>query len=210
MHPPVPREDRPHASADGPGAEYGPLQVAQALETCYPRLKGLVRAQMTRLAGRGLDQFTETPTVHADDLCMELLSQRQPFKDAEHMMAVASIRCTQILVDYLRRRTRRKRGGGHRGGKLPRDLVDDRGQPAEWLMRDGVTEALTRYTQEFPRQAQTLMLRAFFGRSTSEAAELLGVSTATVERDMRAARTYFQSIMAPDDGHREDARRGAR
>jgi DNA-directed RNA polymerase specialized sigma24 family protein len=186
------------AGSGGAGSHFGPLEIANALESYYPRLKGLVRAQMSRLAGGGVDQFTESATVHTDDLCMELLNQRQPFRDAEHMMAVASIRCTQLVVDYLRRRSRRKRGGGRRGGALPTELVDDRAGPAQWLLRDGVAEALTRYTEEFPRQAQTLMLRAFFGQATAQIAEILGTSTATVERDLRLARAYFRSLMADD------------
>lgn len=194
-----PRNRRPRAHDGEDVGEFGPLQIAQALEAYYPRLKGLVRAQMIRLSGRGLDQFTETPTVHADDLCMELLDQRQRFRNAEHMMAVASIRCTQLVVDYLRRRSRRKRGGGRRGGSLPSEMVDDRAGPARWLLRDGVAEALTRYTAEFPRQSQTLMLRTFFDRSTAETAAILGISTATVERDMRTARVYFRALMVHGD-----------
>lgn len=205
MTAPASRDDRPKAAAAGSGGDLGPIEIAEALEAYYPRLKGLVRSQMTRLAGRSVEQFTESPTVHADDLCMELLSQRQRFRDAEHMMAVASIRCTQLVVDYLRKRMRKKRGGGRRGAPLPDDLAEARSGPSPWLLRDGVDEALTRYTDEFPRQAQTLMLRTFFGQPTSEVAEILGVSTATVERDMQAARAYFRVIMGDGDPSSDEA-----
>ena len=194
----------PHPEGDTPDPAgaldgLGPAEIALALETHYPRLKGLVRSQMARLSGRNPEGFTEPPTAIANDLCMQLINQRQPFRDAEHMMAVASIRCTHIVVDYLRERGRKKRGGGNRGSPLPNDLTDDRPTPASWLLRDGVAEALSRYTEEFPRQSQTLMLRVFFGRTIPEVAALLGVSTSTVDRDMQAARAYFRAVMSDRD-----------
>ncbi|MBX3323907.1 MAG: hypothetical protein KF757_13055 [Phycisphaeraceae bacterium] len=188
---------------NGDGADPGlseatltPAEIALALETYYPRLKGLVWAQMVKLTGRSPDQFTETPTVHTNDLCMALLNQRKPFRDAEHLMAVASIRCTRIVVDYLRKRGRAKRGGGNRGVPLATDTPDGRPGPEAWLMRDGIEDALTRFAEEHPRKSQALMLRAFMGRSTADISEMLGISTATVERELKAARAYLQASLS--------------
>lgn len=202
----------PHYNGDttDPGGDAGGLSPAEldlALATHYTRLQGLVRAQMARLTGRNLDQFTESPTAHTNDLCMDLVNQRQPFRDAEHMLAVASIRCRQILVDYLRKRGRAKRGGGNRGAPLTADIPDGRDGIESWLLRDGIEEALTRYVEEFPKQSQVLTLRVFFGRSIEETADLLGISTSTVEKAMRAARAYLRAVM--EDGDRPSDERAA-
>lgn len=184
------------AARDADDAGLTPAEIALALESYYPRLKGLVWAQMVKLTGRSPDQFTETPTVHTNDLCMALLNQRKPFRDAEHLMAVASIRCMQIVVDYLRKRGRAKRGGGNRGVPLTTDTPDGCPGPEAWLMRDGIEDALTRFAEEHQRKSQALMLRAFMGRSIPEIAEILGISTATVERELNAARAYLQASLS--------------
>jgi RNA polymerase sigma factor (sigma-70 family) len=53
-------------------------------------------------------------------------------------------------------------------------------------------EALTRLAALDARQARVVELRYFAGLSIEEAAEVLGVSHATVERDWRTARLWLR------------------
>lgn len=174
-------------------------EIVTALETHYPRLKGLVRARMGRLTRRPLDQFTDSPTVHANDICMALLQQRQPVRDAEHLMAIATLQCMRIVVDYLRRRRRLRRGGGSRRVSIdqPDQVEEEAGVPIidRWLLQEGINDALARLVDEHPRVAQVLMLRVFLDRSIADVAAVLDLSTATVERDLRQARVYLRALL---------------
>jgi RNA polymerase sigma factor (sigma-70 family) len=56
-------------------------------------------------------------------------------------------------------------------------------------------DALTRLAAVAPRRAAVVEHRFFAGLTTDELAAVLGVSTATVERDWRAARAWLASEM---------------
>ena len=165
-----------------------------ALETNHERLRGLIYSYLAKTTRLRPEQLTNPPTAITNDVCMILLHQKQPFRDTEHLMAVASIHCMRLVVNYLRHRSRAKRGGGDRGAQLPDHLATHDKSPASWLLRDGINEALTRLSEDYPRQAQVVMLRAFFGRSVGEIAELIGVGTATVERELRKAKVYLRAM----------------
>jgi RNA polymerase sigma factor (TIGR02999 family) len=67
-------------------------------------------------------------------------------------------------------------------------------------------EALDRLGTESPRQARIVEMRFFGGMTADEAADVLGVSTRTVERDWRYARAWLFRELAADG---EESRRGA-
>jgi RNA polymerase sigma factor (sigma-70 family) len=54
-----------------------------------------------------------------------------------------------------------------------------------------VDEALTRLAEFDPRKSEILELRYFGGLSNEEVAEALGVSRATVQRDLRLAKAWL-------------------
>ena len=182
-------------AACAPSMPLTEAEIEAALNTNYDRLRGLVCASLARTTRLAPQQLTNPPTAITNDVCMILLRQKQPFRDAEHLMAVASIHCMRLVVDYLRRRSRAKRGSGNRGSPLPNDLASHDGSPASWLLRDGINEALTRLAEDYPRQAQAVMLHAFFGRSVGEIAEPMGVGTATVERELKKAKVYLRTMI---------------
>jgi RNA polymerase sigma factor (TIGR02999 family) len=96
----------------------------------------------------------------------------------------------RVLVDRAREAKARKRGAA---------LVDldINAIPAESL--SGLTDlddALQRLSRVDPRQAQVVELRFFGGLSSPEAAEVLGISEATVKRDWVMARAWLKGELA--------------
>ena len=59
-----------------------------------------------------------------------------------------------------------------------------------------IHEALDRLTEWDPRQAKIVELRFFGGLSETEIAQVLNVSSRTVERDWNMARAWLQSQLA--------------
>jgi RNA polymerase sigma factor (TIGR02999 family) len=114
-------------------------------------------------------------------------------QDRHHFFAVAARAMRQILVDYVRNRRARKRGGGH-VGPLDTDSVPIDAQVFELLAID---RALTRLEALDERLGRLVELRVFGGLSVEEAADALGISERTVKRDWHKARAFLFHELSP-------------
>jgi RNA polymerase sigma factor (TIGR02999 family) len=94
-----------------------------------------------------------------------------------------------ILKDYARARL-----ADHRGGQesirvpMSEELAWIGGTPESIL---DLNRALEKLEQEDARKAQIIELRFFLALTMDEAADVLGVSLATVERDLKFARSWL-------------------
>ena len=59
-----------------------------------------------------------------------------------------------------------------------------------------VEEALEEFECEYPRKAEVVTLSIFGGLTDTEIAEVLGISTRTVERDWRFAKAWLNGRLA--------------
>ena len=95
----------------------------------------------------------------------------------------------QVLVDAARQRISQKRGGGEPVALTYDDALHAAPvRPDELVALDEALERLASFDQ---RRAQVVEHRVFAGLSTADTARLLGISTATVERDWRSARAWL-------------------
>jgi RNA polymerase sigma factor (TIGR02999 family) len=102
--------------------------------------------------------------------------------------AAAAEAMRRILVENARRKGRQKRGGGL--ARLDNDVTSLPDAPASADLLD-VEEALTELESEHPDKALVVKLRYFVGLTICECAEVLGVSTPTVERRWAYARAWL-------------------
>lgn len=131
--------------------------------------------------------------------------RRVQFKDRSHFLAIASRAMRHILVDYARRKNAAKRAGGMQ--RVPLD--DERLLPQESIEPLlELDEALQLLETRHPRAAMVIEHTYFGGLIAEETAQVLGVSVATAERDLRFGRTYLASVL-DDTGHRAFDRSGA-
>lgn len=157
------------------------------------QLMPLVYEQLHRLAHeRRRDErsgvsLNTTSLVH--EAYLKLVDLREAsFRDRAHFLAMASRVMRRLLVDHARARRAAKRGGG----AAPMELVEAlwiSDEQAEALTEIG--EALERLEAVDPRRSQILEQRYFGGLSLEETAEAVGVSLATVKRDLRFARAWL-------------------
>jgi RNA polymerase sigma factor (TIGR02999 family) len=105
-------------------------------------------------------------------------------------IALAARAMRSVLVDHARSRSRQKRGGN--AVRMPLDdVVDLYEQRATDLPAlDEALEGLAAFNAD---EARVVELRFFGGLSTVETAELLGVSTRTVERMWERARNWLRA-----------------
>jgi RNA polymerase sigma factor (TIGR02999 family) len=92
-----------------------------------------------------------------------------------------------VLVDHARRRRMGKRGGG-----LVRVTLDDerygKAGDVEIMALNEALDALAKKDEQLERIVE---MRYFGGLTIEETAEVLGVGTATVEREWRLARAWL-------------------
>ena len=159
------------------------------------RLMPLVYGELRRIAHRHLSRGRGPETIHTTALVHEaylrLAGPTPPAAaDRAHFFAIASTAMRHVLVDYARRRTALKRGGGAHATTLSGAkglAVDARAE--EVLALD---DALGRLAALDERLARVVEMRFFGGMEVEEVAAALGVSDRTVKRDWRKARAFLQ------------------
>jgi RNA polymerase sigma factor (TIGR02999 family) len=158
----------------------------------YDRLRQLARQ---RLRGDPGATLNTTGLVHEAYLKLAAAPQAT-MRDRGHFLALASRVMRNLLADHARARRAAKRGGGTPALSL---IEEAAWMPDEDL--DDVTaldEALTRLEALDPRQSSILEQRYFGGLSLEETAEALGVSLATVKRELRSARAWLAAEMVAE------------
>jgi RNA polymerase sigma factor (TIGR02999 family) len=161
-------------------------ELAPAL---YDELRRIASGQLARERRNHTLQSTEV--VH--EAFVRLIDTDVPWQDRAHFLAVAARTMRRLLVDHARARGRVKRGGEL--ARVTLQSFDARAEPVseELLTLDG---ALSRLAGQDERAAAAVELHHFGGLTYDEAAEVLGVSTATVKRDLRVARAWLRREMS--------------
>src|SRR5262249_40360156 len=117
------------------------------------------------------------------------------FRDRAHFLSMASRLMRRVLIDHARARRALRRGGGptetdlEHAFEIPDTQID--------AIVD-LDEALTRLEKNDPRQSQILEQRFFGGLSLEETAEAVGVSLATVKRELRFARAWLATELGSE------------
>lgn len=151
--------------------------------------------ELRRLAARKLGQERSGQTLDATALVHEVylrLAGQQRFVNRQHFFAAAAEAMRRILIETARRKGRIKHGGGlHRQDLDPESLADP-GVDKELLELD---QALDRLASKHPEKARLVELRYFAGLTGDQAAEILGISPSTADRDWVFARAWLRRDM---------------
>lgn len=167
----------------------------ELLPLVYGDLRRLAAARMARL-GPG-QTLQATALVH--EAYVRLVGSTDPgWQGRAHFFGAAARAMRNVLADHLQRRGSLKRGGHlQRAEDRAAEIGSD--GPSDQVL--AVEEALQDLERDYPRQARVVTL-TFFGCMTApEVAEALGLSTRTVERDWRFARSWLNAWFAePKEG----------
>ncbi len=160
------------------------------------RLMQAVYQRLHKLAAQFMSGERPNHTLSATGLVHEayikLMGADAAWEDRAHFFGVAARTMRHVLVDYAKSRKRAKRGGEAERVDLDEiDLSDPRHD--ETLLE--LNEALERLAKQDERKASLVELVYFGGLTQEEAAETLGVSTATVTRDLKFANAWLRSAM---------------
>jgi RNA polymerase sigma factor (TIGR02999 family) len=165
--------------------------AADLLPLVYDELRKLAAA---RMAGESPDHTLQpTALVHEAYLRLVDVNKAQQWNSRGHFFAAAAEAMRRILVESVRRKKSRKRGGDRQ--RLPLDDVQPTVRADEALL--ALDDALSALAVRDPVKAELVKLRYFAGCTFAEAAQVLGISVATAERYWAYARAWLhQEISA--------------
>jgi RNA polymerase sigma-70 factor, ECF subfamily len=109
-----------------------------------------------------------------------------------HFLAVAAKMMRRILVNYAIARRRQKRGGS----AVLVSLAEADSAPARTQDLIAVHEALLALANLDERKSRLVELRYFGGLTSDEAAEVLGVSRRTADREWELARAWLFRVLS--------------
>lgn len=160
----------------------------------YPRLREVAGLQLARFPGAHTLQATEL--VHE---AFERLQRQQAvdWRDRSHFLAIAAITVRRFLVDHLRQKGSLKRGGDLVLQPLDTSVGEQVSAPSAEIDWIEVDEALSDLRALDEASASVVELRVFGGLTVEEAAEVMGVSTATVGRQWRFGRAWLADRLEP-------------
>jgi RNA polymerase sigma factor (TIGR02999 family) len=129
-------------------------------------------------------------TALVNELYLRLVRQRGiQIADRTHFYSLSAMMMRRILSDYARQTHALKRPGGQRVRvPLHEDLAWIDASSDEMLELDRAVDELESIDE---RAVRTLDLRYFLGCTNEEAAQLLSVSRATVDRDLEFAKAWL-------------------
>jgi RNA polymerase sigma-70 factor, ECF subfamily len=181
---------------------------SQGDEEALKKLTPIVYHELHRLARRYMKQERQGHSLQTTALVNEAYTRlvdykRMHWQDRAHFFAVSAQVMRRILVDYARRHNL-KRGAGVQQVSLEQAAViggdESTSSALDFAALDDALNALARID---PRKVQVVEMRFFGGLSVEETAEVLKISTVTVKRDWRAARTWlYRELTGASDGSR--------
>ena len=164
------------------------------------RLAPLVYAELRRLAKSYMRKeragHTLQTTALINEAYLRLIDAGQvEWRNRAHFFGVAARAMRQILVAMARERGCQKRGGGARRVSLDEAMVIDAGPDEDLVALDESLEALAEFDG---RKAQVVEMRFFGGLTEAEIAAALDVSSETVRRDWRLARSWLRRKLSEE------------
>jgi RNA polymerase sigma factor (TIGR02999 family) len=158
----------------------------------YNELISIVYPKLLSLAGRCMGGRQGGQTLNATGLVHEaylrILGAEVPWVDRVHFFAVSARVMRQILVDHAKANRRHKRGGAAVKISIE-DAAVISPAPEERLL--DLDEALKNLAAIDKRKADLVELLYFGGLKQGEAAEVLQISEATVQRDLKMAKVWL-------------------
>ncbi len=170
---------------DGDASAFEPL-----FEAIYPQLRRIAGAILRSERPSAVLQ----PTSLVNELYLKLIQQRRAqFSDRNHFFSMAACMMRRVMVDSVRYDKRQKRNGG-----APVALHED----LAWVNAAGpdlldLDNAMNELEKIDPRKCRIVELRFFLGLSAEETAEVLDISKATADRDLKFARSWLGDRLRP-------------
>jgi RNA polymerase sigma factor (TIGR02999 family) len=165
------------------------------------RLLPLVYDELRRIAARYLDRergdHTLQPTALVHEAYLRLIDQHSvDWRNRAQFYGLAANMMRRILVNHAEKKNAEKRGAGGEKISLDETIVSIEELDLDLLALD---EALSRLAEIDAEKARLVEMKFFGGMTTREIGQVLGKSTATVEREWAFARSWLYKTLSEND-----------
>ena len=159
-------------------------------------LMPLVYDELQRLARRAWSGenagHTLQPTALVHEAFAQLVNAQVEWQDRAHFFALCARMMRRLLINHAETRRAAKRGGGAAHQTLDEALPSAERAYDEVLMIDQALSQLAAFDQ---RKADLIELQYFAGLSFAEMAEISGLSSSTLGRELRLARAWLKTAL---------------
>src|SRR5271166_2491001 len=173
------------------------LEWGDGDHSALERLTPIIYDDLLRLARARLSRENRACTLQPTSLvheCYLRLADSDQTATAKPgpLLCHAANTMRRVLIDYARKRSADKRGGGIRITlRTDMDIAGER--TSDLLMLD---EALARLTERDERKSRVIVLKFFGGMTTEEISLAVGISVATVGRELRFGQAWLRRAMS--------------
>jgi RNA polymerase sigma factor (TIGR02999 family) len=179
---------------------FSPPEVTQLLvdwsngnKAALDQLMPLVYKELRRLASQYLRRERHNHTLQSAALVNEAYLRLVDYsnlrwQDRAQFFGLAAQLMRRILIDHARSHHYAKRGGGAQRVSLDEAAILSQERASDLVALD---DALTSLAAVDPRKSQVVELRFFGGLNIEETAEVLKLSSMTVQREWRWAKAYL-------------------
>jgi len=174
-----------------------PGALERLMPLVYPHLRQVAGAYMRREKDPGVLQATAL----VNEVYLRLINQQKAeWADRAHFYTFAAKVMRLILTDHARSDDAQKRGGG--AERVPLNEQIPWVEIGSEAMID-LNRALDELEAIDPRKVQLVELRFFLGCTAEEAAEIAQISKATVDRELKFAKSWLYRRVNPRGGGAE-------
>jgi RNA polymerase sigma-70 factor (ECF subfamily) len=179
---------------------FSPPEVTQLLvdwsngnKAALDQLMPLVYKELRRLASQYLRRERHNHTLQSAALVNEAYLRLVDYsnlrwQDRAQFFGLAAQLMRRILIDHARSHHYAKRGGGAQRVSLDEAAILSEERASDLVALD---DALTSLAAVDPRKSHVVELRFFGGLNIEETAEVLKLSSMTVQREWRWAKAYL-------------------
>ena len=173
------------------------IDVGNGQDSALNQILPLIYDELRRLAGyymsRERPDHTLQPTALVHEAYLRLIDQRRvDWKNRAQFFGLAANMMRRVLVNHARDRAAAKRGGDI--AKVTLSVAPGVFDVPELTVL-ALDEALEKLAQVDERKSRIVEFKFFTGLTTEEIAEVLGISTATVEREWKFARAWLYNAL---------------
>ncbi len=168
---------------------HDPKSIDKLFELVFDELRRLARGRLRR--EREHHTLNATGLVHEYFIRLQGDPNQPQWQNRAHFYSLAVIAMKRILIEHARKRMAEKRGGGaeHVPIEDAYNLIGSDQEATELLT---LNEALTKFGEVDPTGKQILEAVYFSGLPHKEIAQMLGVTTKTIQRSLRASEFWLK------------------
>ena len=163
------------------------------------KLTPLLYDTLKQMAGKYMRQENAGHTLQATALVneayLQLYDSDQGWANRAHFLGVAARIMRHVLIDHARANKRNKRGGDATHVTLIESRLFGGGAEPDLLALDEVLGKLEEFDE---RKARVIELSFFGGLTYDEIAEVLTISPATVDRELRIGKAWLCKELRPE------------